>query len=176
MANFFATPDDLLPVLQDVERRIRIKYTLTGHLNEPRIESFETAKDLPALFEPAPYESAIQCPTYLVTEAAATVVPRPFQLHNGKRQWVIDQLENPDSVVLSPGGLFGDNVLLCGRVATAHKTAVSARLQRAFDDSCRRHFAKIRAFRVGKQAESLLDRGYRLTAAQQSPPEYDLAR
>jgi len=176
MVHFFATSEDLLPVLEDVERRIPIKYTLTGHLNTPHVESFESAKELPALFQPAPFQSAIACPTYLVTEAATPVTLRPFTLVSGQRQWAVDQLFNPDSVTLSPGGLFGDNVLLYGRVATAHKTAVSGRLLRAYSSAFRKHFAMVKAFRVGAQAEKLLDGGYRLTAAQQCPAEYDLAR
>jgi hypothetical protein len=53
---------------------------------------------------------------------------------------------------------------------------VARRLQRTFDTAIRKHFVKISAFFVGPAAEALLDSGCRLTAAEQSPPEFDLRR
>lgn len=176
MAFFFATPEDLLPVLLSVEVRHRLSYTRTGHVDKPSVESFQTAKDLPTLFQPAPFESAIVNPAYLVTESATDVVLRQLSPYEGRERWAVDQLSNHDSIVLRHGGFYGDRLLLNGEVRSAYKTSVAIRLQRAFDAAIRKHFVKIKAFYVGKQAEALLDSGYRLTAAQQSPPEFDLCR
>jgi hypothetical protein len=49
-------------------------------------------------------------------------------------------------------------------------------IRRSERTSQRKDFTKIKAFRVGKRAEALLDAGVRLTAAKQSPPIYDLSR
>lgn len=176
MAFFFATPDDLLPVLSSVEARHSVVYTPCGHVNEPRVDHFSTARDLPTLFQPQPFESAVGGPAYLVTEAGTDVVLRQLSPYEGKDRWAVDQLANPDSTVLRHGGPYGDNVLLHGEVRTAYKTKVAVRLQRAFDNAVRKHFVKIGAFYVGPGAEALLDSGWRLTAAQQCPPEFDLRR
>jgi len=176
MARFFASAEDLLPVLLGVEAKHPVVYTPCDTVNEPRADHYTTAENLPTLFQAQPYESAICGPAYLITDAGTEVVLRHIRLNTGQDRWVIDQLVNPDSTVLRHGGLYGDNVLLPGGVGTAHKTKVARRLQRAFDNAIRKHFVKIGAYYVGPRAETLLDSGYRLTDAQQCPPKYDLRR
>jgi hypothetical protein len=176
MAFFFATGDDLLPVLLSVEAKRTVVYTPFGHIHEPRAEHFRTARDLPTLFQPQPFESSVCGPAYVVTEAGTDVVLGRLSRYEGKDRWSVDQLANPDSTVLRHGGLFKETVLLSGEVRTAYRTAVAQRLQRAFDAAIRKHFVKIQAFYVGPAAEALLDSGCRLTAAEQSPLEFDLRR
>lgn len=177
MAHFFATPDDLLSVLLSVEAQHPVVYTLYGNAKASRVDHFTTARDLPTLFQPQPYESAICGPMYLVTEAGTDVVLRYFRLNSGEDRWAVDQLANPDSTVLRHGGFYGDKVLLEGDVGTAYKTKAARRLQRAFDDAIQEHFLKIDAhYYVGPGAEALLDSGYRLTADARGSPEYDLHR
>jgi hypothetical protein len=172
MAFFFATASDLL----SVEARHVVVYTPFNHLNESKATHFRTAQNLPTLFQPQPSESSVNGPAYLVTEASAEVALRQLPRYDGHDRWSVDQLANPDSTVLRHGGMYGTKVLLQGDVRTAHRTSVAMRLQRAFDAAIRKHFVKIRAFYVGPEAEALLDSGCRLTAAEQSPPEFDLRR
>lgn len=176
MAFFYATAEDLLPVLLTVEAKHAVVYTPFEHIHEPRAAHYRTARELPTLFRPQPFESAVAGPAYLVTAAGAEVVLRPLSRFEGKDRWSVDQLANPDSTVLRHGGRFKDNVLLQGEVRTASKTVVAQRLQRAFDAAIRKHFVKVQAFYVGPEAEALLDSGCRLTAAEQCPPESDLRR
>lgn len=176
MAFFFATADDLLAVLLGVEAKHAVVYTPCEHIHEPRAEHYRTARDLPTLFRPQPFESAVAGPAYLVTEAGTEVVLRQLSRYEDQDRWAVDQLANPDSTVLRHGGLFKENVLLHGEVRTAYKTTAAQRLQRAFDAAIRKHFVKVRAFYVGPAAEALLDSQCRLTAAEQCPPEFDLRR
>jgi len=176
MAFLFATTDDILPVLLDVEKKWRITYTPVGHFDTPAVKSFFSARDLPSLFLGAPYESAVLCPRYLVTELDAVVTSRKIAQDNGVTVWCIDQLENSGSTVISLGGLYEESVLLRGEIRTVHRDPEAKRLQRAFDVGVQKNFTKIKAFRVGRNAEALLDKGVRLTAAKQSPPSYDLSR
>ena len=176
MAFFYATAEDLLPVLLSVENKIRIKYTAFDHFKSPSVKAFASALELPTLNLPAPFESAVACPKYLVTHRDATVKPRKITRHDSKAAWSIDQLENDESTVFSHGGLFGEDVLLYGEIRTVHKDPVSQMLQRAFDTEIRISFKKIQSFRVGKHAETLLDAGVRLTGAKQSPRTNDLSR
>jgi hypothetical protein len=176
MAFFFATADDLLPVLLSVEAKRAVVYTPFKHIHEPRVDQYRTARDLPTLFRPQPYESAVGGPAYLVTEAGTEVVLRQLPRFEGKDRWSVDQLANPDSTVLRHGGLYKEKILLHGEVRTAYKTKVAQRLQRAFDAVIRKHFVKIQAFYVGPAAEAMLDSGCRLTPAEQCPREIDLRR
>src|SRR5262249_4142879 len=110
------------------------------------------------------------------TEAGTDVVLRELPPFDGRFRWAIDQLANPDSTILRHGGVDGDKLLLESEIRTAHKTKVARRLQRAFDNAILKHFAKIGAAYIGPGAGALLDAGWRLTAAQQCPPEFDLRR
>jgi hypothetical protein len=176
VAHFFATADDLLPIFSAVERRRQLSYTLTGHVTEPNCISHDHGIDLPTLYEPIAFEASVNCPSYLITEAQTSITLRELPLRNGRRQWAIDQILNPDSTVLCHGGIYQGSLLLHGRIATVSKSPVAQSLQRAFDSQLRKHFVRIKAFYVGPNAEKLLDSGFRLTGAAQSPSEYDLSR
>lgn len=93
MAHFFATPEDLLPVLLSVESRRAISYTLTGHFHEPTVRSFYTARDLPTLFERSATGSAASGHAYLVTEAPTAIVLRELTPYGGQPRWAVDQLK-----------------------------------------------------------------------------------
>jgi len=175
MPHFFATANDLLPVLAAVESRRRLAYTLTGHAASADITSFYSGESLPTLRSSATSDTASTASAYLVMEVDTPIVVRPTQVQGeDKPRWAIDQLANPDSTVLWHGGLWRPDVLLSGRVASNSKTASSQSLQRAFDTQIKRHFSRIKAFYVGEEAAQLLDSGARLTMSVQSPLEYDL--
>lgn len=55
MAFFFATADDLLPVILSVEAKHVVVYTPFDHIHEPRADHFHTARELPTLFRPQPF-------------------------------------------------------------------------------------------------------------------------
>lgn len=176
MPHFFALPEDIRPVMDAVESRRALKYTLTGHHTSPDVACFLSARCIPTLGAPAPCTSAVSCPSYLVTDRGKLVVPSAIQMLDGTTCWAIDQLENPDSTVFWHGGLCEGGVLLHGRVDTASTSPVARSLQRAFSREIRKQFRRIGAFFVGERAEALLDMGVRLTLSLQAPREYDLRR
>ena len=177
MPHFFATANDLLPVLAAVELRRRLVYTLTGHSHSPDVISFYSGESIETLRKPTTSETASTAAAYLVTEVGVPIVTRPIQVQGeDKLRWAIDQLANPDSTVFRHGGFWRSDILLSGCVASYSKTAASQSLQRAFENQLKRHFSRIKAFYVGEEAAHLLDSGARLTVSAQSPIEYDLTR
>jgi hypothetical protein len=172
MSHFFATADDLLPVFESVESRRTVLYTLSGHVTEKNVMSFSSGAQLPTLRMPMTEANASSCPAYLVSEVGAEIALREIS----SNVWAIDQLANSDTTMLQHGGMYGNSVLLHGRVASASKTKTSTSLQRAFDSAIKKHFVRIQSFYVGPQAEKLLDNGIRLTMGALSPREYDLKR
>lgn len=176
MLHFFATHDDLLPILASVEAKLDLQYTLMDHHPSREVQHWQHGSELPTLRQPSLVESAIAGPAYLVTLRGASVTPEQLSPFEGRDRWAIDQLNNPDSTVFQHGGRYGANVLLHGRVATVSRSPVALKIQRAFEAAIRKHFVRIKAFYVGKSAEALLDSGVRLAAAAQCPMEYDLSR
>jgi len=168
---FFATQNDLVPVLEAVEAGRAIMYVKFGWSDSQLPESFPTVTMLPNLGT-ASHEAAINCDSFLIClrEKAirARQVPGP--------RYVFDQLLNPETVTFAPGGFWGNDVLLHGRFATTSSEMFSVELMKLLGSAVRKRFDKIKAFYVGEEAAQMLDSGKRLTIAVQSPRMLDLSR
>jgi hypothetical protein len=77
-------------------------------------------------------------------------------------------------VEFKPGGIWNEDVLLHGRIATASESQISQALMKRFQSAAKKTFSKVKAFYVGPKALVLLDSGKRLTISAQSPREFDL--
>lgn len=170
---FFALKDDLLPLLEAVERHGPLKYIRTGIYREPTYDVAHRGADLPSLGK-ATSESAITSQSFLVCEPVVRVKVRPVDLHSGGTNYHIDQLVNPDTVIFTPGGLWTEEILLYGRFATASLSGPAKHLMTRFRHQIKKHFVRVKAYHVGPNALVLLKAGKRLTIAQQSPPDMDL--
>jgi hypothetical protein len=95
---------------------------------------------------------------------------------DGSVRYLFDQLENDASITFNPAGLWGNDLLLHGRLATVWDDEVSQTLMKQFAKPLRKSFRKIKAFWVGPEAEAMLDAGKRLTIGAQSPRDFDLRR
>lgn len=171
----FATASDLLPVLEAVESRHRIKYVRRGPTSGPHADEFTSGSTLPHLGV-ANHPAAIGVPGYLVADEDTIVQPQRIVSRDGTVWFTVDQMLNPDTIEFSPGGMWQDVALLSGRIETISDTAPAQRLLRAYRAAVRKRFGRIRAYWVGPEAEALLDAGVRLTAAVASPTLYDLRR
>jgi hypothetical protein len=171
--HFYSTRDDLLAVTERVERSLPIKYIRFGHVTELPPETFKSAAQIPNLGA-ATHESAVGCEKFLVADSLLAIRSRQLNTLAGVNRFTIDQLHNPNTVVLNPGGLWKGEILLHGNVAAAHNTEVSSSLMKLFRSAIKSEFKRVRAFWVGPQALEMLKCGKRLTLAEQSPREYDL--
>jgi hypothetical protein len=173
---FFALKDDLIPVLDVVERKGPLKYTLTGNFlvaeMKGEITVFETGTDIPDLGTASGDQQAA-CDSFLVCEGNVEIRLRRIRGNDGDRVCV-DQLVNADTVTFTPGGIWNGDVVLSGRVATVSDTVVAQTLMRRFKSAIKKTFTKVGAYYIGPNALTLLKSGRRLTDAVQSPPEYDL--
>jgi hypothetical protein len=173
--HFFGTADDLIAVFARVEREYSLSFVPTGLFETARFASLSSGTLVPTLRAPQAGSSA-ECATYLVTRNGTRVNVRAVPQQAGGILYAIDQLENPDSVTLTHGGLRSPGVLIAGRVATVSATPGAKLLQSAFSKAIGKLFTRVNAFYVGPAALELLDRGGRLTASEASPREYDLER
>ena len=173
--HFFALKEDLLPVLEIIERDYPLKYVRMGNFLKEEFadESFLRGADIPHLGR-ATAESASSSQAFLVTERDLPINVRFLKTATGIERCLIDQLINPDTVTFLPGGLWKQDVLLYGRVATVSDTLIAKELMKRFQGPIRKQFTKIGMFWVGSRALELLRAGMRLTGAEQSPREYDL--
>ena len=96
----------------------------------------------------------------------------------GGVRYEVSQQANPDSITFLPGGIFeNQRVLVCGHIGTASKSSESLGLYKPFTKSVTKDFARIGNYRVGPEAERLMDQGYRMvTIGIGSSREYDLRK
>lgn len=185
---FYATKSDVLAVTSEIESKHPIKYVHFGHTTCLRPETFTTAEQIPHLGI-ASHPSAVAGDKFLVCDAAKKIQGRQLKTLTeadaaksdfdlkpliGKTRYAIDQLGNPDTISFAAGGTWKDGTLLHGSIGTASKSKRSLSLMREFELEIKKQFVRVKAFYVGPEALQLLKNGKRLTAAQQSPPEYDL--
>ena len=173
--SFFATLADLTPLLEAIEAQRRLKYTLMGLLESPRLQSWDSALRIDklgtALAGQQPQERY-----FLVTDPATEVKLAPIPQRKGGVRYEVAQDDNPESIVFQPGGLFGEQCLIVGEMFTSSTHPTSAELFKLFSTELKKGMKRIRSDLVGAQAEQLLDSGGRLTANVRSPPLYDLSR
>jgi hypothetical protein len=169
---FFALRDDLLAMLAAVEQTAPLRYVLMGQSPDAELKSFDRGAQIPNLGR-ARAESAINCASFLVADPSVSLSARSRMTAGGER-FFVDQLINPDTVALAPGGIWNEKILLHGRVATVSQSGPSQDLMRRFKTTIGKQFPKIKAYYVGPGARGFWERGHRLTIAAQSPPEFDL--
>lgn len=170
---FYATKEDLLLILKSVEASRLLKYARTGRYVRPKPQMFLSGASIPGLGI-ADNDSSISCESYLVLDPATDVEVRQVLQTDGMTSYHIDQLVNPNSVVITAGGIRTPGVYLHGRVATASDTPQSQDLMRLFAPVFRKQCGKIKAFWVGAHALRQLEGGARFTMAVSSPSEFDL--
>ncbi len=173
---FYATKEDLVPLLEVVDSKGAVKYVRTGNFPKDMFESsfssFNTGAEIPNLGK-ASADSSSACATFLVCERGTPINLQTIQGINMERICV-DQLVNPDSVTFTPGGVWNEDVVLHGRVATVSDSQISQALMKRFQSAIKKNFSKVRAFYVGPKAAELLGNGKRLTISVHSPREFDL--
>jgi hypothetical protein len=173
--HFYATREDLLPVMEKVGCKHRVAYTLMGSSESSELTTFYSGAVIPTLGSPAPHANASAGYSYLVTPADVQIVVRELPQRAGGIRYAVDQLADPISITFTHGGFYAPDVLLYGRVATCSNHPTATKLFRAFASAIAKNFIRIRAFYVGPNASELFHRGCRLTIGADSPRDYDLA-
>jgi len=173
---FFALKEDVLALLELADGKGPLKYARMGNFSRDDIKDginvFDSGAGIPNLGK-ANADSSAACEAFLVCERETPIHLRVLQGSNGDRVCV-DQLANPDSVEFKPGGIWNEDVVLHGRIATASESQMSQALMKRFQAAAKKTFSKVKAFYVGPKALVLLESGKRLTISAQSPREFDL--
>ena len=170
---FYATVQDLAPVLSSLEAQKSLQYTLAGLFKENTLQTYFSFADIPN-FGQAWHPNAIANRTYLVSLRGTALRTSEIPQDAGGVRFNISQQLNDDTITFSPGGWYGTQVILYGRVATISTSSSAKDLYNLFAKAFRGHFAKVQEFLVGPEALNLARRGVRLTIGAASPTEVDL--
>lgn len=168
--HFFSTEEDITSLLAEVEHAGELFYhpmLVTNRGDAP--PPIAGGLNIPGLGT-ADRDTSIACLSYLVSCGGGAIHVRSI----AGGGYVIDQLVNPETIVLTPGGRWGTQTLLAGRIATVSGTPDAQRLMQRVSKVIRKRFKKIKAFYVGPCALEFLQHGGRLTMSASSPREFDL--
>jgi hypothetical protein len=161
---FFATQADLISVVQELISAYKVRLVRGGTFDDPNPQLVDDINELKS------------CETYLLIGQGGHIEMRSIELREGGQRYSIDQLNNPDSIVLHTGGLRAGEQLIAGQIGTAVDSEGAIALYNLFVKLIRRQFEKIKSYYVGREAAAMLDSGTRLSATPKSRPDYDLVR
>jgi hypothetical protein len=170
---FYATASDLVTLLSALESQKDLQYTLTGQFETNTPQTYRSHAEIPNLGL-ASHPTAIANPSYLVSLRGTTIRTRKIAQKQGGIRFAVDQRLNEDTIVFSPGGRCGSDVLLYGMIGTVSNTSASKTLYNFVARQFREHFEKVREFLIGPEARDLFKAGIRLTSAVSTPSELDL--
>lgn len=180
--HFFALKQDLLSVLELVERKGPFKYVRAGNFLKREIKSgvptFDKGAAIPNLGE-YPGDVLNDGGSFLVCKRGTPIRPRSVRSVAGIRI-CIDQNRNPNAVVFTPGGLRNGDVVLHGSVVAASDSRAAQALMRRFDAAIRKRFSRVkryytvRPFYVGRKALELFKSSRPLTFAVRHSDDADL--
>ena len=172
---FFATPDDIVPVLNRFEENGPFKYVVMGNLTTPNRAIYLSAKEIP---NPgiSTHETGHASTAYMVSHRDTKNAMEKFVGNGGETRWDLNNCDNEETVILTLAGLWIDGTLLPGLMDTLHQTSVAQQLMKWFLTALKQErFVKVESWWVGKAAMDMLQSGKRLTTtAVQSPPQFDL--
>jgi hypothetical protein len=170
---FFALREDMLEVCSRVESSVGVHFIVSTIQESAEFSMWASGAELSELGV-ADEDSGAGCRKYLVVKAGREVHARTIDLMDGGTRFAMDQLVNPDSIVVVPAGARSIDTILSGSVGTASTSSESRDLFRRFQHAIKRCFRRHNAYWIGPKAWEWFEQGKRLTIAVQSPPESDL--
>jgi hypothetical protein len=170
---FFATKEDLFQAFGPLEELVSLSYVLAGLFDTPMPERFNGIRMIPRLGE-SEFGDHARDRRFLIVKTHEPVQVREVPQRRGGTKYAIDQQQNPTSIVLVPGGRFGEGVVISGEISTISEEPGSRQLLATVSKAIKSSFRKVRQDFVGPGADDLLASGWRLTANVRTPSDFDL--
>jgi len=174
--HFFALKEDWESVFENIEESIDLKYVLAGNFVEeeqPNPIEYSKISLIPNIgIAKGSQQSSYD--QYIVFYKDDNIVFRKFNDHMNRKRYAIDQMLNQKTMEITFGGLYKNEAIISGRIATIHTTDEALKLMKVFRKYIYK-FKKINAFYVGPMAYKIFKEGFRLACCSvDSPKEYDL--
>jgi hypothetical protein len=170
---FYATAGDLTPMLSILEAQKKLQYTPMRRVVSDRAQIYLSYAEIPDFgrtYDP----TAVMNQNYLVALQGTAVQVETIYPRTGGVNFSIGQNLNEDTVTLSPGGMYGQDALLYGSIATVSESDASFNLYDFMVELYLARFAPVNEFFLGPEAFDLWKSGVRLTTSATSPTKFDL--
>jgi hypothetical protein len=171
---FFATPNDIAPVLSRLESNAPLKFVEMGTMSTPNRAIYLTSSEIPDQGI-ATHETGSQSQGYMVSHQDTQNHMRTSVTKRDEKRWNLFNSDNEETVILTMAGKWKD-MLLPGTMDTLHETPIAQQLMKWFLAALKAEgFTKVGMYWLGNEALDMLKAGKRLSmTAEQSPPEFDL--
>jgi hypothetical protein len=174
---FYATKEDLIPVLSYIESIFEIKYIKIGLFDNKEPSIYYAHSEIPNFgfvinSHYQSYESR-----FMIMERKDSIFVRDIPQRKGGIKYAIDPMKNPQSIEFTLGGICQeiDNVLIMGRTGYVDKNSFSESIYKELTKKMKKDFRKYNSMEyVGPEAEVKLKEGWRLVQDTGRSKEYDL--
>ncbi len=176
MANeiyFFTTKVDLVQIIQNVEENIKLKYIETNSYDSNIIKTINSLEEYENLG--INLSGDHQSESFLVLKWEDPLNIREVKQTNGGVKYYVDQMENENSIIIWPGGVYKNKYLICGHVGTISNTLESKSLLNMFKRNIKKECnKKAGRYFIGNDAMKLFDQIRFITINVNQSEEYDL--
>lgn len=170
----FTLLEDIDKIIRDFESVINVQYFKTGLFDSYRTPVYNSAFEMPNIGY-ALSGDWNRVDNYLITKKSRVIKVRKVPQRFGEAKFAVDQMINPKTIEIKLGGIYKENTIVAGRVATISEDLESLELYKLMYSKIKKDFKKIGAFYVGKTAEEKLREGWRLVTNEKSAREYDFS-
>lgn len=151
---FFITKDELISIMRSVQESEPVFYVETGNFASKDIQKYESLEEYEDLGIKKSGEG--QSESFLVLKQSDEVIIRERQIPDGSMRYLVDQMENKDSIVLWPGGIYGEEYFICGHIGTISATETSIKLFNLFAKYIKRQCKiKIGRYYISESAKEI---------------------
>ncbi len=169
---FFLTKEELIKVFQEVEHTYDIKYIRSKEYNSRKLQEFSFIKEIDGLG--VNKSGNHQTESFLVVEKRYTVVVRSVVQTNGSVSYYLDQMNNENSIVFWPSGIYGNKFFVCGHVGANNNETSSKLFSCVKKKIMKQCDEKVGRYYIGKEAKNLYNIHRFITINISQPEEYDI--
>ena len=170
---FFASKQDLYNIIKSVEQTTELQYVMTGAYDSLDIHVYNSLEEYNDLGIKKSGEH--QSESFLVLEKNCNLNVREVKQFDGSVKYFVDQLQNEDSIVLWPGGIYGSQYLICGHAGTIKVSDMSKKIFGIFQKSIKRRCPnRTGRFWYSDEVKDMNSQFRLITINVNQPKEYDL--
>lgn len=173
---FFATAGDVQPIIQSIEESKSLAYYEAGLFDSQTQVLYSSLVATPTFDKPVA-KAAVHCTRYMVLASPASLRIRTIPQKAGGCKYAVDQLINPESLIIQLGGVHQEGVLISSSIGATLPCRFTTSLTSAYRHRFNKNFRKMTTgIYIGSEAEHLSSQGWRLTDAVNQPQEYDIQK
>lgn len=170
---FFALKQDLYSIIKSVQQTVGLQYIMTGAYDSLDIHVYNSLEEYSDLGIKKSGEH--QSESFLVLEKNWNLNVREVKQIDGSIKYFVDQLQNENSVVLWPGGVYENQYLICGHVGTVKMSDTSKKIFGTFQKSIKKQCPnRTGRFWYSDKVKDMNGQIRLITINVNQPKEYDL--